>query len=145
LDWRANKRTHETMEKKRGLSRKARRKELRRALALAEAALWAVSELQSAKSNYAWGWSRAEMQLREELLWNPEHPGHDEFWPLVEAATEPALQQLLEAKEADNSAYAELRAQLERMRSMGGKVAKDADSVDFSHRAREFRITSTYL
>jgi hypothetical protein len=130
---------------KRGLSRKARNRELRRALALAEAAILAEEAAKIAQNAYAWDVSQKEQELREELLWNPEHPGHYQFWSLIIAATETSLLQMLEAEQADKSAYLQYHSQLERMRSMGKKASKDADSVDFSYRKRVFRITSSYL
>lgn len=85
------------------------------------------------------------MQLREELLWNPEYLGSDDFWSLVEAATESLLQQSVEAEESAYEAEAELKAQLAHMRQLGTKLMYDARSVDFDYRAKKFRITSSYL
>jgi hypothetical protein len=112
---------------------------------LAEAALWAAEAARRAQQEYAWGVSQAELELREELLWNPGYLGSDEFWEVVEEATEGLLQESVQADLSASQAKQELKAQLERMRQLGARLQRDADSVDFSHRAREFRITSSYL
>jgi hypothetical protein len=130
---------------KRGLSRKAQRRELLRALRLVEVALLAEEEARSAKSEYVWGFSQTEQQLREELFWNPEYLGSNEFWQVVEEATEGLLQQSVEAEQSASQAERKLKEQLAHMRQLGTKASKDASSVDFDYRAKKFRITSSYL
>jgi hypothetical protein len=114
---------------------------------LAEAALWAAEAAQRARSNYAWGFSQAEMQLREELFWDASRVGRDdfEFWTVVEEATQDLLQQSVQADLSASQAEAELKEQLAHMRQLGTKLMYDARSVDFDYRARKFRITSSYL
>jgi hypothetical protein len=112
---------------------------------LAEVALLAEEEARSARSQYVWGVSQTEMQLREELLWDPGCLGSNDLLEVVEEATEGLLKQSVEADLSASQAEQELKKQLAHMRQLGVKSEKDACSVDFDYRAKKFRITSSYL